>query len=384
MNVEDMSSLATPRREHLLCPIALNFDVLCAIMPWIKRRKDLLSYMSTCSGLYNTGVLILLGFRCAIKAKNLHPFYRFLISKSPSSFLGLRNLCCSSLDVEDDAHYLDVIDMLTDVLSRAKNLRHFEISSVRMDPALYQPLASLQSLRSLKLSTYGSYPEQQLMLTQLQSPLRNLEFDGPGVHPAVDVIAMLANFSRTLRKLAISDLTFCHNPAGPTYLKLTRLSLTSTGGPQLSILLPAFPNLQILIIKYCDILGDRKEEWRESNIQFQMDHPSLNWHLTSLTGDPESLYVLGLQTAVLDVTVIDLDPTWNLEDFEDCLETLRPMKLSICNEGGEPITDVDWLSDAIALDCNELVRFDLTFGFLPNVDSVSQYQACLVSFVCSS
>lgn len=355
--------------------MSLNFDVLVAVMPWIKDRKDLFSFISTCSDLYNMGVSTLLGFHYVIRRKHISPFYQFLASKAPSSFLGLRSLYFSDINVEDDVQNPDVISALTDLFSRASNLQHIKICGHELHPVLYQALASLTSLCTLNLRVHGSDLDKQMMFKQLQSPLDSVEFDGTGEQ--LDVITALANFHRTLQKLTVSNLTFCHNSTGLSYANLTHLSLQFIDSLQLSILVPAFPGLRTLNITFSPEFGDAREEWRESNIRFQMDHPSQRWHLSSLTGDTGTLYMLGLQFIVPDVTVVNIQPEWDLEDIEDCLATLRPVRLSIYNEM-EPFNDVDWVSDLLETSCNETVRFDLGFA-LPSEDTFPQQQLRLVS-----
>lgn len=273
-----------------------------------------------------------------------------------------------------------MISSLADILSRANNLQHIEICGDELHPTLYQALASSPSLCSLKLRTNGVDPELRVMFTQLRSPLSNLEFEGTGAQ--LDVIATLVNFHRTLKKLTISELNICHTPTRINYANLTHLSLQFVGCPQLSILVPAFPNLQTLNVKFCPEFGEEREEWRERNIRFQKDHPSQKWHLSSLTGDTGGLYMLGLQTAVPDVSVINFQPNLDLEDTEDCLAPLRPVKLSISNEI-EPFPNVDWVSGVLETSCSELVRLDLSFMLLSD-ETYLQQESRLVSFVCLS
>lgn len=65
--------------------------------------------------------------------------------------------------------------------------------------------------------------EQQAMFTQLQSSLTNIKFEGD--RSKFDFVAALANFYHTLHQLVVSEITFCRNPAGPSYMNLIHLRL---------------------------------------------------------------------------------------------------------------------------------------------------------------
>lgn len=234
-------------------------------MPWIRNRKDLLSFITSCSDLYTAGVSTLLGFHYVIMPENLSLFHQFLTSKSPSSFLGLRSLYFPYVDTD----FPDVTRLLADIIGRAKNLQHIEIWGNKLHPALSQALASLPSLCSLNLRIDSSEAELRTVFMQLYSPLSDLKFDGTGAQ--LDVIAMLSNFYRTLKKLDITRSTFCHGSTGLSFANLVHLSLQFVGSLQLSILVPAFPGLQTLSIAFPPEDGDEIEEVREKNIRFQVE-----------------------------------------------------------------------------------------------------------------
>ncbi|KAF7799459.1 hypothetical protein EIP86_010694 [Pleurotus ostreatoroseus] len=114
---------------------SLNFDILASVLPWIKERRGLFSFVSMCSALYHTGIPVtFLGFHCRTHANNLADFYEFLTSKSPYSFWGLRSLeFC--FDPFEDRRLIgtDEICIGADILSRATKIRRLSISGDFMD-----------------------------------------------------------------------------------------------------------------------------------------------------------------------------------------------------------------------------------------------------------
>lgn len=375
MVTEDSSLQTAPGIEQHPRQKALNFDTLVTVMPWIKNSKDFLSFITSCSDLYAAGVSTLLGFHYMIKPRDLSLFHQFLTSKSPSSFLRLRSLHFPDVDMENPY----VTSSLADIFGRAKNLQYIRITGGErnlrnLHPSLCQALASLRSLHSLELQDCWSDMEQAKMFAQLRSPMRSVELEGAWGY--MDLVETLANFQHTLEKLVIRAMVLDHNPTGPSYPNLIHLSIECVGNPFLSILVPAFPNLQTLNIRSSSSFGDVKAEWRENGIQFYLDYPSQVWHLASLTGNTPSLFTLGLLIVVPDVTVVNFQPTRDCADIERCLRTLRPMKLSVSND--EDLLDgVDWLAEA-TVGCSDLVRLDLSFTLPSDVD---QHETCFVGFV---
>lgn len=142
------------RRVHL------NFDILVYVGHWITEREDLLSFISTCSDLYRTGVPILLGFRYRITRTNLAAFHDFLVSKSPSSFLGLRSLYLHfptySIGIGKRVMFYpndSEVTMISNIVKHAKKIRNIKMfgSVMDSDPMVYRALAALPALEILNL-----------------------------------------------------------------------------------------------------------------------------------------------------------------------------------------------------------------------------------------
>ncbi|KAF7795832.1 hypothetical protein EIP86_006999 [Pleurotus ostreatoroseus] len=347
----------------------LNFDILAAVLPWIKTRRDVLSFISTCSDLYNTGVRCLLKFPCNVTSERLPQFYRLLQAKS--GFLALRDLCVSS----DDLLGSDAVDQLKDILNRAKNLHRIQIIDEVMlsSLVLYDALASLPSLRYLDLQLARSDQLAELMmLEQLQSPLATLKLGEMAI--PLDLVATLANFQRTLEELHLEEATIFYNSTTLCCANLTSLHLTCVANFRLSVFIPAFPNLRTLSYEFSGSeRGDGTEELRDNNIQFQTAHPTQCWHLMSLSGDIGSLYTLGLQSKVPHVSITS--PRLRSDPAGPCLSPLRPLQLSVVNNMNRVVGD--WLFDTVPEDWNELVRLDLSFQFFADDTSFVDHEACL-------
>ncbi|KAF7799458.1 hypothetical protein EIP86_010693 [Pleurotus ostreatoroseus] len=339
----------------------LNFDILAAVLPWIKTRRALLSYISTCSDLYNAGSLFLLKFHYNIVPSKLPQFYQFLQSRSPASFLALRSLYLSSLPYMFGILEEDAVGPLADIMGRAKNLRRIQVSGDVFErcPLLYEALGSLQHLRCLDLhDAYSTDPEQLDLLTRLHSPLTTLKLGG--MDDDFDIIVALSNFRRTLKELQLEEATLCYSPEVVCYPALTNLHLTVVCNPRLSFLIPAFPHLLTLNISFSGKFDHEAENARNANLQFQTDHPSQRWYLEYLMGDTGSLYVLALQSGVPDVTLTYFTPETDVATADICLTPLCPIQLSFNNDVAD-IVGTDWLSEAISSDWFELVSLDITF-----------------------
>ncbi|KAF7799457.1 hypothetical protein EIP86_010692 [Pleurotus ostreatoroseus] len=362
---------------------AMRRATLVLVIPWIERRQDLFSYITTCSDLYNAGIPFLLRFHYVITSRNVSQFNQFMKSKSSTSFLALRSLELVSNPNLHGRMGLDAVNSLAEILRSASNLRHVQVTGDLLNRyrALYKALASLPSLRCLDLhGTWGYEPAQLKLLSQLQSPLRVLRMGE--LEDDLDIILTLANFRRTLEELQLEKTKFCYSPTSLCYPNLTYLHVTSIRNLRLSSFIPAFPNLRTLNFSCLDGFDDEDEDIRDSNIRFQTRHPSQRWFLTSLAGDIESLYTLGLQS---EVSVVSVDVTESSlygagsKLADACLTPLRPLQLSLQNDD-EDIDDASWLKDTIATNCNELVRLSLSFTLTAEDIELPDYLGeCLVS-----
>lgn len=353
----------------------LNFDILVYVGRLIAGRNDLLSFISTCSDLYRTGVPTLLGFPYHINERNLAAFYAFLVSRSPSSFLGLRDLDLYLPDIGPND-----TTIITDILSRAKKLRSIGIhGSVTMpDPAVYRALVALPTLENLDLQMCS---DSKAVLAQLRSPVLSLllRFNDD----EEDIVTMLSNFAHTLEDLTVYTVVLCKTTSiNFHYRNVTSLMLCFVPALQLSILIPAFPNLESLYVTNADgCLNPEIVRWHADNLLFQQEHHDQTWRLSSLTGDVASLYTLGLQTTVPTVTVTRLD----VEDSDDngllkaVLTPLRPLSLAVTPGPYDPVFTTNWLSDEVADECCELVRLDLELT-IENTMLDHEHQRRLVSF----
>lgn len=356
----------------------LNFDILVYVGHCIKERKDLLSFISTCSDLYRTGVPALLGFHYCITKENVAAFHEFLVSKSPSSFMGLRSLELYFPEQHVRHNRIGTviktgpteISIVTDILIRAKKIRNIEIygNLMESDPTVYRALAALPALEVLNLSGCSD-PKGEILaaLAQLHSPLLSIDLKFHGEDE--DIVATLSNFCHTLSRLAVSDIALPKAaPSDFCYSNLTYLKIASVPNMRLSILVSAFPNLEHLVVKFADDFPDDLGTMREDNLRFQQEHPNQMWRLSSLTGDASSLYVLGLQTAVHRVAITCVGIRMHEEApglLDLILMPLRPLYLSMVSvdEFDDDIFEMGWLSNEITYEGCQFRRLDLELTF---------------------
>lgn len=384
MTIQNPSTSAAGLTSRESCSVSLSFDVLFSVIPWIRERKDLYSFIVTCSNLYHTGILALLGFHYRITTRILAPFYTFLISKAPSSFLAIRSLdLCFPTWPPNAKPDSDDFSMITDILSRSKGLIHMKINSINSNQgsAAYQALARLQTLESLDLDgCEASGDEQRAVLAQLRSPLADLSIQASDEDG--DIVAALYNFRHTLKRVVISGSSMCRAiPDNFNYPNLIDLELEAMSHIQLSVLVPAFPNLKHLTIEYVHVTEEPELELlHTTNRQFQQEHPNQTWHLSSLSGAVRALYALGLQTSVPNVTITAFSTYLATEVASLCavLTQLRPLMLSV-ESAEEPIFEMDWLATVITDQWHELVRLDLDLTF-DDSDFVNGHEERLVSF----
>ncbi|KAF7796974.1 hypothetical protein EIP86_008162 [Pleurotus ostreatoroseus] len=343
---------------------ALNFDKLVSVTPWIRSRRDVLSYISTCATLYRAGISILLGFHYRITSARLASFRECLISKQPSSFLGLKSLEFW-LDGKPESSASES-SALIHLFTRAKRLRHVSIhgSITHQNLNPYQYLAESSTLESLYLADCDDAVDHRIvLLSRLRSPLTWLKIQFSG--KSVDVVELLSNFRHTLTKATISQAALFHaTPGCINYTNLTSLELEDVSQTRLSILVPAFPSLRDLKIDIAYRSRRELHQLRADNWQYQQDHLNPAWHLSSLTGNAASLYTLALEERVptVVVTSVSLTTLDHGDRLHAALSLLRPLVLSI-DDDSEPIYSIDWLSSVMAGASRELVSLDVHVVF---------------------
>lgn len=369
--------------------VHLPFDILVYVALRIAERKDLLSFISTCSDLYHTSVPTLLGFHHCITKTNLVAFHEFLVSKSPSSFLGLRSLDLHFPENVDGRIRPNEVTVITDILDHAKKLQEIAIYGRVMGSgaSVYRALAALPALHVLQLGIYDDFkagiPATLIpaTLARLQSPLVSLGFKLHGED--LDIVTALSHFRHTLERLNVSDIALYKVATTDfRYSNMTVLELVSVSNMRLSILVPAFPNLKHLTVKYADDFPDEEvDDLRTDNLQFQQEHPDQMWRLLSLTGDVASLYVVASQTVVHQVSITCLGIygcPLAIGILKAVLTPLQPLSLSM-DELDESVVEMGWLSKEV-VQCYELVRLDLELTF-EDTRSIYENQNRLVSFL---
>ncbi|KAJ3552986.1 hypothetical protein NM688_g3864 [Phlebia brevispora] len=356
----------------------LNFDILTYIMACITRRTDLLSLMCTCSSLYAAGIPALLRSSCSIQADNLLPFYEFLISKGPSSFMALRDLHLF------DGHFrlrgIELssadVDILVDVLQKATKLNSLTLDCgplLGLSGDLPHAITSLTSLRSL--SIWGpADAHREYVLTRLQSPLQRVSLPLSGR----DIFQILKNFHHSLEYARLSWGKVVES--GVQFTKLTHLELFACFHLRLCILGPALPNLHSLVLANTQMYAheDEADDLREENSRFQQDRASPVWKLSYLSTDLGGIYALNLQLRVPTVEIMNimLDPDDDVSWLPGSMSLFRPIRLSVWLMACE-LDDPRILPEIITQDIKDMRFWNLTVEFTKNI-GFAEYMNLLV------
>ncbi|KAJ3535393.1 hypothetical protein NM688_g6986 [Phlebia brevispora] len=338
----------------------LHFDVLISIMVHIDKRADLLSFISTSSELYASGLPCLLRFPCQISHDSLRPFHQFLTSKSPWTFLALRDLQFSFREVKELAD--GELELVADILRKAQHLRSLRLQTelLRRFIAIAQAVASFAALHTLLFD--GSINERtSLTLPQLRSPLKRVEIE-LGDFRRESSLTMLENLRDTLESATIRRAAF--SPTNLCYTKLTTLKISMCSRLRLSILVPAFPNLRTLVLGPPDLwthLRPTLEELRAENVRYQKQHQGAMWRLSELTAEATALNMLALQTYVPSLIVTDFSAgrcAW----LQSTLAAMQLKQLKI-TAAYDPWGDFKGLSAILSKGTEGLRQLDIELNF---------------------
>ncbi|KAJ3531299.1 hypothetical protein NM688_g7593 [Phlebia brevispora] len=351
MNASDDTNADTatdlPRSSGFLD--ILNDDIRSTIFHMLKNRH-LFSTMRTCRVLFQQGLPVLLGRehyfpvyspRYGAKSEPFAHFYNFLCFTAPSSFPSLRSITFAGFADENESQ----LDMVADTLRRAENLQQLVIDDEDLicSDTVAEAVASLAKLQRLSLGN-EDLSKTCMILHSLQAPLVYLDASfGCG---CFDPIPLLYNFQHTLEELHLSYAELNKVP-NFSCSKITRLNIYYGRPVLLSVLVNAFPNLKVLILRsgYGDIGSTHPMEdiIREKNTTFQRQQ---RWQsLVSLTIDPCALYAMRLQSQVdsvvlpLSVEISHSDVPW----LASSLSSLRPqhLQLSLWDDPSD-LSDVLW------------------------------------------
>lgn len=328
---------------------SLDEDVLLYLFRMLT-NKGLLTLMSTCRYIFRAGIPALLGRPYLHFYRGmLRSFHEFLSLSAPTSFLSLQQLKFSSCDTTKG------VNIIADILGRATNLQVLMIGSdsFHRHDAIATAISSLSKLRDLDI-LHEDPDITYSIIERLQAPLTRLRLQ---VDDNCKLwLPLLSNFCDTIEDVylqytGIEDIPF-------SCLKLTRLSLWFCDAP-LPVLIPAFPNLEILSInsgRYDLPCGyPEYEELRTKNTAFQKH---VRWpSLVSLALDEVSIYTMNLQEEVDSVVLPssfsfsdDVDYVW----LQTPLEFLRPRHLHV-----SCFQNTTELAKALSVGTGRLDRLDL-------------------------
>lgn len=277
----------------------LDLDTLRYILSFIETHDDLISAMLTCHALYDAGIQPLVRLPITIYEHEIRPFYDFMLSHSPITFLAFRefNIDWVYEPPEDTS-------LIIELLTRGTKLRQLKLPhSVLYDnEGVGEAIINLKELEEFAIEG-GYYNAIDHILTRLYYPLTQVDvlFEDEDEDDSLDPILLLANYQNTLERARIASAPLYS--ADVCYPKLLHLDIQLSGRPSLSILATVFPNLQNLFIK----AGAGMEEadltdLRYQNIAFQEGRKRWEF-LTSVTANFLALYAMGLKNKLKSLTI---------------------------------------------------------------------------------
>lgn len=288
----------------------LNLDVLCRILLFVDTHRDLLATMMTCHALYNAGIQPLVQLPIKIYAHTIHLFHDFMLAHSHLTFLVFREL---RVEYELEIPSCEDTYLILELLERGTKLKQLELPSAIFDTKeIGEAVVCLTELQELALEGPCYYSISRI-LTRLHSPLTNIDivFENHGEDEDEDVdvdvtytknpVLLLANFQTTLERASITSSQFFSEDV--CYPKLLDLDLQLSGGPSLSVLATAFPNLKTLSIGIkTEMEHAELTILRHQNVIFQ-DGRKCWESLISVHADSVALYAMGLKHTLKSVTI---------------------------------------------------------------------------------
>lgn len=359
----------------------LNNDIVVLLSRMLHNR-DLLSIMASCQNLFRLGLPILLERELYIRARSLQSFHKFLDFASPSSFSALRDI--KFFDEDFSPAQLRIVSA---ILNQATELKILGITTELLvrDDTLALAVATLTRLDHLRLVGDSFIAQPLAVMTLLRSPLRRVSIaccrpwsdinsqnddttqiaGSDNDTDPVDLMPILAKFSTSLEHVDLCDVSFLDSTISCP--RVTRLDLSPCGGPWLSALVPAFPNLNVLTADMETFYATNPKddetlvESYNDNIAFQQQHGS--WcHLKSICTELSTLYALGLQCKV-DSLVINSAIRVRLSDDFDHINTLHQLlsPLQLKHLRLEDICDLtsDGMASLLSIGLQTLQRLDI-------------------------
>ena len=240
--------------------------------------------------------------------------------------------------------------LLADVLGETKNLEElrigyceelFELAQMGGEmrnwgsDRLQAAIAGLTSVRRLRIASFGL--RTLSLLPTMRTPLVEVDinFYYTVIEQHPDFLDILSPFCGTLRKVTVWHVDLYIDFIGlqdntPRFPHVHTLSIRRVDGLSLSVLVFAFPNIQVLEIT--DLWLDDTtyppdvHEARDENLA--VPDEELWPELQHLSGDIYALYALGLTRHVhrLDISEMHLDEELSTM-LHSTLETVRPARL---------------------------------------------------------
>ncbi len=245
----------------------LNLDTFCMISSHIRSTGDMFQFMLTCHGIFNAGVPYLIKLGPFLTSPNaIASFHKFMADDDKRRYKWLKTL---KLDLGDSA---EATDRLLEILSNAHTLKRLEIRNCHLldrDERIRQAIASLTTLKEIKLLRMSVISSAHAMLLEMESDVVNLEvsfFSETGNFIDGEAVIGLQKFAHCAISLHLWVAEFIHCPEEidtseyPVYPQVKTLVLDNARVDRLQLLTHAFPNLRSLTVINIDNARGSLEE----------------------------------------------------------------------------------------------------------------------------
>ncbi|KAI0759243.1 hypothetical protein BD413DRAFT_722529 [Trametes elegans] len=413
----------------------LNEDIYHALFDLLDDQGDVSALMRSSWTLYFVGIKRLLRLGVSIYTdEELVGFCQFMARNLPrcADFLTSLFICIErnridneilsrytyELDDSDDsADLLEGAPLLLPTIAQCTSLQnltiHFCEELLECDDRLMEAFASLTTLRQLRVSSFGLRTYD--FVSTVRSPIVDIHVGCEALTQDViwsqflilpDPFIMLRQHCTTLERISLRavDTTelFVYLDGTPLTV-FPRVHTLAIGGSRVlerTVLVDAFPNLRSLevintVFDYLYMENPPTEEEAHEMNRDDEDEDEVWPYLDHLSGDADSLYVLGVNRPVgrLDIAC-DFRYDY-VEHLHETIEDLHPPRLLIrrgYNQRGydgapgmlqiQPVELEDVLSSLLPAELHEITHFGLDVG-IPGIGDTEpiRYQKAIVQLL---
>ncbi|THG94057.1 hypothetical protein EW026_g7335 [Hermanssonia centrifuga] len=349
----------------------LNLDTFCMISSHIRSTGVMFQFMLTCHGIFNAGVPYLIKLGPFLTSPNaIASFHKFMADDDKRRYKWLKTL---KLDLGDSA---EATDRLLEIFSNAHTLKRLEIRNCHLldrDERIRQAIASLTTLKEIKLLRMSVISSAHAMLLEMESDVVNLEvsfFSETGNFIDGEAVIGLQKFAHCAISLHLWVAEFIHCPEEidtseyPVYPQVKTLVLDNARVDRLQLLTHAFPNLRSLtVINIDNARGSLEEEEPEGVEEVRdinrVDQEEMAWEaLDYCYGNVNNLYTLGMISKIqrLDLSRVVIRDEAEIEQLRAVVTDALPQSL-VLHVAAE--FEMNALRNALFVALDDLLDFTL-------------------------